>query len=618
MKTTPNPASRAVTGKLILFSALGAYFAVLFAGGLINGGKTSVIDPDFIAYLHPLYYALAWLAVAAGLVLYGSVSKALVYRFTWLSAFAYALWVSVSGGSTYLAVAACGLVSLMTAVCARALEEEGVSTAKRGRKPPFVLSPLGGRLAAAALAALAGGGTLFLLLSSYLCYVTSPSVSTGVYIQMMESLRSGFSFDTTLEFGEAVSHLAAHISPIFFVYLPFYALIPSPVTLMVLQVLAVYSAVIPLWKICRGKGLSPALSALVCGLLCLYPAVWGGTAGALHEYALLLPLLLWLLWSFEARKGVLPWVLSALVLCVRETCAVHLFAVALYRLVTVSKKTDGEELSLRRERFRALLLMGISAVWLITCLTVLTHAGKGTLITRFQNVTGEYGSFFDSLIREFVYNPALIFYEMLSEDKLKYLLTLLLPLGLLPVLSKRKAGLVFLIPTVLLNLVSDFPFHFSLDYPYSFAVAAFALYLTADTLAHLVSSADKARLTKRLTVLAVCFTLIVGGFRLAGYGLFTEYAFDGRDEVASMTELLEAVEDGAPVSASGRLVPSLAAREEVYYLHQGQLTEYVVIDLREEWATEADAKFDEKYYTDKGYTVVKRCADVGVVLKKGN
>ena len=146
---------------------------------------------------------------------------------------------------------------------------------------------------------------------------------------------------------------------------------------------------------------------------------------------------------------------------------------------------------------------------------------------------------------------------------------------------------------------------------------ALALYLCADGLAELTANAEKALTVKRLATLAVCFTLIVGGFRLAGYGLFTEYAVQGRDEVASMTELLEAVEDGAPVSASGRLIPSLAAREEVYYLHQGQLTEYVVIDLREEWATEADAKFDEKYYTDKGYTVVKRCADVGVVLRKG-
>jgi hypothetical protein len=118
--------------------------------------------------------------------------------------------------------------------------------------------------------------------------------------------------------------------------------------------------------------------------------------------------------------------------------------------------------------------------------------------------------------------------------------------------------------------------------------------------------------------LAVCFTILLGGFRLAGYGLFTEYALTGREEVTAMTELLAVVEDGATVSASGRLVPSLAGCAEVYYLHQGQLTEFVVIDLREEWATEADKKYDEKYYTDKGYTVVKRCVDVGVVLKKGN
>ena len=110
----------------------------------------------------------------------------------------------------------------------------------------------------------------------------------------------------------------------------------------------------------------------------------------------------------------------------------------------------------------------------------------------------------------------------------------------------------------------------------------------------------------------------MGAFRLAGYSLFTEYVFEGRDEVTAMTDLLDCVEAGAAVSASGRLVPSLAGREEVYYLHQGQLTEYVVIDLRNEWATDADKKYDEKYYTDKGYTVVERHSGVGVVLKKGN
>ncbi len=611
MKTTPNTSPRAVTGKLVAFSALGAYFAVLFAGGLLNNGKESILDPEFIIHLHPLIYAVAWLVLSAVLVVYGTVSKAVVYGFAWVASVCYAVLTAALGESYYLTFAMCGVVAVMTVACGMALRADGIAAKRKATAKG--LSSLGGKIAVGIAAVLGGGLTLFLLLSSYLSYTTSPSTSTGVYIQLMESLRSGFSFDTTLEFGESVSHLAAHISPIFLVYLPFYAVIPSPVTLMVLQTLAVYSAVIPLWLLCRRKGLSPSLSAVVCGLLCLFPAVWGGAAGSLHEYALLLPLLLWLLWALESHRKILPWVFAVLILCVRETCAIHLFAVGLYHALTVGSDADAA----KKERGRGLTLMGVSLVYLVTALLVLTYAGKGTLITRFENVTGVFGTDFGTLLREIFYNPAIALYEMLAESKLHYVLCLLLPLGLIPLFTKKKAGLVFLLPLLTLNLLSDFPYHFSLDFPYSFGVAAFALYLCAEALVELTAKTDKAILTKRLVTLAVCFTLIVGGFRLAGYGLFTEYAVEGRDEAAAMTELLESVEDGAPVSASGRLIPSLADREEVYYLHQGHLTEYVVIDLREEWATEADQKFDEKYYTDKGYTVVKRCADVGVVLRKG-
>ncbi len=608
MKTQNQTSSRPLSGKLIAFSALGAYFAVLCVGVLLNLAKGSVLETDFVVNLHPVTYAAAWVVLSAILVVYGSISASFVYGFAWLASVAYGLAAAVSGESYYLTFALCGLVAVMTYTCGRALGE--VSSVKTPAKKKD-LTPLGGKIAVGALCLVGGGVTLFLLLSSYLTFTTSPSTSTGVYIQLMESLK-GFSFDTTLEFGESVSHLSAHISPIFLLYLPFYALIPSPVTVMVLQTVAVFSAVVPLWLICRKKGLSPALSAVVCGLLCLYPAVWGGAAGSFHEYALLLPLLLWLLWSLEDHRKVLPWVFALLILCVRETCAIHLLAVGLYRALSVK----GSE-SPSKERGKGLLLMGISLAYFITAMAVLTHLGKGTLITRFDNITGIFGTNFPTLLREIFYNPAIAVYEMLAESKLHYLLCLALPLGLIPFLTKKKAGFAFLLPLLTLNLLSDFPYHFSPDFPYSFGVAAFALYLTADALAELSARADKALTVKRLVTLAVCFTVLLGGFRLAGYGLFTEYAFTGREEVSAMTELLAVVEDGATVSASGRLVPSLAGREEVYYLRQGQMTEYVVLDLREEWITEADKKYDEKYYTDKGYTVVKRCVDVGVVLKKG-
>ena len=606
MKNTPSysPSKKA---KLWGFSALGAYFAVLCGGILFNLAKGSVIEPDFVVNLHPVTYAVAWLVLAAVLALYGSISSPVVYGFTWIASVVYALLMTVSGESYLLTFAACGLVAVTTYACGKALRAES-PVRKTAPKP---MTPTAGKVAVGICAGVCGGVTLFLLLSSYLSFTSSPSASTGVYVQLLESLKS-FSFDTTLEFGESVSHMAVHISPIFLVYLPFYALIPSPATVMVIQTLAVFSAVIPLWKICRVKGLSPALSALVCSLLCFFPAVWGGAAGSIHEYALLLPLLLWLLWALETDRKILPWIFAALILCVRETCAIHLFTVGLYRLLSVK----GEDR--KTSRNKSILLMGVSLAWFITAMAVLTYAGKGTLITRFSNITGIYGTSFPVLLREIFYNPAIALYEMLAESKLHYLLCILLPLGLIPLCTKKKAGLAFLLPLLSLNLLADFPYHFSLDYPYSFGVAAFALYLCADALADLSARADKALLTKRLVTLALCFTALVGAFRMTGYTLFADYALNSRDEVASMNDLLDTVEENASVSASGRLIPSLADREEVYYLSQNQLTEYVIIDLREEWAMDSDAKYDEKYYTDKGYTVVKRCADVGVVLKKAN
>ena len=602
--------SRILTGKLLAFSAIGAYFAVLFVGGLIVGEKMPVIAPNFIIYLNPLTYAIAWLVTAGVLLAYGSISKIVVYKFTWVAALAYAIRTAVSGGSYILAFAMCALAIGMTAACGWALRTEPA-----GKKKPFALSPAGGKIALGIIVALAGGWTLFLLVSAYLRHATAPSTGTALYVQLMESLRSGLSFDTTLEFGETVSHMAAHISPIFLVYLPFYALIPSPVTLMVLQVAAVFSAVIPLWMIARKKELSPSLSLLVCGLLCCFPAVWCGAAGSLHEYALLLPLLLWLLWALESNRKILPWVFVGLILCVRETCAIHLFAVGLYHLISNRKSRETEH-SLKDSRRRGLWIMGISLVYFILAMVLLTYLGKGTLITRFENVTGEFATDFGTLLRELIYNPAIALYEMLTEAKLHYLLCLLLPLGLLPLFSPKKAGLVFLLPLLLLNLLSDFPYHFNLDYPNSFGVAAWGLYLTVEALATMSAIPEKALTVKRLATAAVCCTLIIGGLRMAEFTPFLTDTQNSQKEATAITQVLSGIEDDASVSASGYLLTSLAARPEIYTLSQKVETDYVVLDLREDWTVSYEKTYTVEYYEKLGYAVVEKTDGVCVVLKK--
>jgi hypothetical protein len=146
MKTQTNSAARAVTGKLVAFSLTGAYLAVLLFGVLLNSGKASPLDTSFVIYLHPVTYAVVWAVLSAILVVYGSISKAFVYRFTWLAAMGYALVTAACAGSFALTFALCGLVALMTVICGRALREETAS-----KKPASkVCSVKGGRLAVSA------------------------------------------------------------------------------------------------------------------------------------------------------------------------------------------------------------------------------------------------------------------------------------------------------------------------------------------------------------------------------------------------------------------------------------------------------------------------------------
>jgi len=599
MKQESSPA--ASRGRLIALSAIGAYFAVLLVGGLLHT-DVSVISPKLIIYLNPWIYGIALVVTAAILWVYGTISRTVVAVFAWLATVLYSVFAAASGGSYYLTFALCGLVAAVTALAAREVTWT--------RKKP--LSPVGGKIAVGVVTIILGGWTLFLLLSGYLTYTLNPSTSTSVYMQMMASLREGLSMDTSLEFGEVVSHWAAHISPIFLLYLPFYALIPSPVTLMAIQTLAVFSAVIPLWLIARRKGLSAGMSATLCAILCLFPAVWGAAAGGVHEYALLLPLLLWLFWALESGRRPLVWLFAILVLCVRETAAIHLVTVGLYW--AFSHRKDAEEK--HEERRSGYLLAALALLYLIAAWLVLTLAGKGTLITRFENVTGIYATDFGTLIREIVFNPALCIYEMLAEAKLHYLLCLLLPLGLIPFLSRKKADLVVLIPLLLLNLLADFPYHYNTNFPYSFGVAAMLLYLCADAPAQYKLRRPDGKLASRLLVVAVCSAVIVGGFRVVDWVDQIDYTLSNGMESTAISEMLDTLDEDASVSASGRFCAALADRREIYSLSAKADTEYVVLDLREEWTLTGEADYTVEYYEDLGYSLVKKHEGIIAVLKK--
>ncbi|MGM9588948.1 MAG: DUF2079 domain-containing protein, partial [Faecousia sp.] len=106
---------------------------------------------------------------------------------------------------------------------------------------------------------------------------STPTFDFGIFCQMFYNMKESGLPMTTVERDGLLSHFAVHVSPIYYLLLPFYALVPTPATLQILQAAVITSAVIPLWKIGKHHNLTGAQRTLICAVFLLYPAYAGGT-----------------------------------------------------------------------------------------------------------------------------------------------------------------------------------------------------------------------------------------------------------------------------------------------------------------------------------------------------
>ena len=591
-----------ITPRLITTAILGAWFITAF---FFSFSDKSVLDPAMVYTKSLGWFIGVWVILTGIMMAYGAISPKVIRIAAFVGTLIYCVRTAFTAWDNFLAVGLCAVMAFMFWLCD--FDWTWFSKATINSQTKNILT--------AVMAVATGGFMLFLMLMGHFTYTSEVGNNTAIYNQMLWHISQQFTPDTTLEFGETVSHFSAHFSPIFYLYLPFYMAIPSPVTLYVLQTAAVVSAVIPLAKIAKSKGLTNGMTVVLCFLFCMFPALIGGASGGFHEYVLLLPLLLWLIWALEARK---IWAVAAfgvLCLCVRETAAVYLIALGLYWMV--SHGFDRENPNKKQDRVWSLTLLGISLIYIIVALTILTYAGQGTLITRFSNITGIYNTNFGTLFKEILVNPALTLYEMLTTTKLLFVLCLMLPLFILPFASKKRSALILLLPLLALNLLSDFSYHIRFDYPFAMGSIAFLFYMVILTLAERKEQSVSASKTSRWIAVAFCFTLIVGAYRGANESYQFEYLFSGTREPAVITEALKIIPKDASVTASSRLLPPLADREQVYILSHKADTDYVVLDLRDEWNHLADSNKTLEQYRANGYSVVTMTDGVIAILKKG-
>ena len=408
----------------------------------------------------------------------------------------------------------------------------------------------------------------------------TPTYDFGIFAQMFHNMKETGLPITTLERDGALSHFAVHVSPIYYLMLPFYCIFPSPETLQVLQAAVIASSVIPLWLIGRRHGLSGIERSLVCALLLLYPAFMGGVSYDIHENCFLTPLILWLFYGITRKSYALTAIFAVLVLLVKEDAAVYVAVIALWLVIrALTEKGEGK-------RFNAIMgfsLIVASIAYFAAVTSYLATSGDGVMTYRYGNLMYDGSDSLVSVVKAVFLSPMKAIFECVDAEKLKFIGLTLIPLCGLPLITRRYDRLTLLIPYLLINLMSDYQYQHDVFFQYCFGSIAFLIYLTAVNLADLkLSGARLVSLISAVAISAGCFGAVVYPKAIK----YTEYVRDNEEFYDSVRETLDLVPDGASVAATTFHTTYLSEREVIYDIKYASTEhilecEYVVVKLSE-------------------------------------
>ncbi len=441
---------------------------------------------------------------------------------------------------------------------------------------------------------------LFLFISlwtvSRVCSFSTPTYDFGIFSQMFYYMHTKGTPLTTLERDGLLSHFAVHVSPVYYLMLPFYICLPTPATLQVLQAAVLASSVIPLWLIGKQYGLSSPLRMLLCICALLYPALSGGAGYDIHENCFLTPLLLWLLYALKARRILLIPLTAILALTVKEDAAVYVAIIGAYQTADAFIHTRSTR---RQDLITGICLLSAAVIWFILVTAYLSQYGDGVMSYRYENFIPKGSSSLTQVIITVLLCPMKALYECLDADKLPFLAQTLFPLLGIPLFTRRYERYILLIPYLLINLMPDYLYQHDIFFQYTFGSTALLLYLTCANVADW-----KCDRTKLLGFLAMILTCSIFFFTLVCPVAvrYVRYSIQYQSHYQQIRDTLLGIPDDASVCASTFYTTQLSQREILYdlgYCSRDHLleSEFVVINVGEPNISEITTVLKDHGYT---------------------
>lgn len=429
---------------------------------------------------------------------------------------------------------------------------------------------------------LIGGFTFFVGVICCLYYKNhwTSCFDFGLFSQMFYYMKETGQPLITCERDGLLSHFAVHFSPIYYLLLPIYMLIPDPRTLLVMQALIVVSGVIPLMLICKNHKLTEPACFAFAVIYTLYPCFAGGCFTYIHENNFLAPLVLWFMYFCEKGKTIPKIIFAILLLLVKEDAAVYVAVISMYFLFTDKNYKSN------------LFILILSVIYFVTITHFLAKYGDGVMTGRYNNYIFDNSNSLVSMIWSVLKNPVYVLNQSFTDEKLIFILQMLLPLGFMPFITKNPKRFILIIPFLLINLMTNYQWQYNIGFQYGFGSGALLIYLAVVNYSELKNA--------KLLLCSLCCSVIIF------FGLYyhrSDY-FKSYDEATEQREIIDEalslIPDNASVISSTFFLPNLSQRDEIYELERTKQTaEYYVLDLR--YQTE---EYSVEDYTGDGFEIV--------------
>lgn len=382
----------------------------------------------------------------------------------------------------------------------------------------------------------------------------------GIFSQMFHRMSTDLTAITTLERDRVLSHFAVHISPIFYLLLPFYKFLPHVETLEVLQIWVVFSAVIPLRLLLKRLNFSKSINSLIIAWFVLIPVMTTAGGYHLHENCFLVPLIIWLFYFISSEQKWKILLVTLLLLFVKEDAFIYVVSIGLYFLF--QKRFS---LSSQTKKWIILADFILPVLYFALGLYLLNTYGEGGMVSRFEPylLEGENGIL--SVLKNLILHPTYVFSKLLIAKKLGYLFFVLAPLVFLPLVQRTWSSYLLSLPLIVINLLPDWPYQYDIGFQYSYGSQTL-LFIMA--LLALEDLKEHKFIKEKTTLAMVTVGIIMSGTLLHhfthNWSFNIGYYFEHKEKFDTMRYTLESLPEEASVVTEGGYTPALRNHQYLY------------------------------------------------------